>query len=77
MKSKYSCKLKVAGHFVERHFAERHFAERHFAERPFAKRTVCRRTFCRTDTLTNGLLAEKTFCGEDNLPKIDLEISSE
>jgi hypothetical protein len=27
--------------------------------------------------LTNGLLAEKTFCRKDNLPKIDLEISSE
>ena len=37
-----------------------HFADGHFVER----------TFYRTDSLTNGLFAEKTFCRNNNLPKI-------
>ena len=42
----------------------------HFAERHFAGQTLCRKDFRRTETLTNGLFAEKTFCRKDNLPKI-------
>ena len=48
-----------------------HFAERHFAERHFAERTFCRRTLSRTDILSNGQYDERTFCRNDNLPKIE------
>ena len=38
-----------------------HFADGHLVER----------TFCRTVSMTSGLFAEKTFCRNDNLPKIE------
>ena len=69
--SSWRSSKKVPGHFAERHFAERHFAERHFAERHFADRHLVERAFCRTDSMTSGLFAEKTFCRNDNLPKIE------
>ena len=38
---------------------------RTFCRKTLCRKTFCRRTLCQTDSMTNGLFAEKTFCRND------------